>query len=125
MRDGKFEFVVTSVECGVSRIGGAYVYRDAQGQFCLVRLTVTNIGSQPQMFDASYQRAYNAAGQQYDTDGLAGFYLDEDDRAFLEDINPGNSVKATLVFDIPPGAAIAKLELHDSMFSFGVTVVVA
>lgn len=125
VRDGRFEFVVTSVECGVARIGGAYVYRDAQGQFCLVRLTVTNIGSQPQMFDASYQRAYNAAGQQYDTDGLAGFYLDEDDRAFLEDINPGNSVKATLVFDIPPGAAIAKLELHDSMFSFGVTVVVA
>jgi len=125
VRDGKFEFVVTSIECGITRVGDAYLYRDAQGQFCLVRLTVTNIGDWPQMFTAANQHAYNAAGQWYDADSVAGLYLDVNSRAFLEDINPGNSVEATLVFDIPPDGAITKLELHDSMFSFGVTVVVA
>ena len=43
-------------------------------------------------------------------------------RAFLEDINPGNSVKGIVVFDIPKDGQIVKLELHDSAFSGGVVV---
>jgi hypothetical protein len=36
VRDGKFEFVVRSVQCGVDQIGPDYADERAQGQFCLV-----------------------------------------------------------------------------------------
>jgi Domain of unknown function (DUF4352) len=49
-------------------------------------------------------------------------YLEGDSHAFLEDINPGNSVNGIIVFDIPKDATIVKLELHDSAFSGGVVV---
>jgi hypothetical protein len=35
---------------------------------------------------------------------------------------PGNSLTGTVVFDIPVDAVPASLELHDSLFSGGVTV---
>jgi hypothetical protein len=121
-RDGQFEFTVTKVECGIAEVGGEYLNKKAQGQFCLVHVTVKNIGNEARTFNDSSQHAYNAAGQKYDADGAAGIYLDSDSHAFLEDINPGNSVNGIVVFDIPKDAKIVKLELHDSSFSGGVVV---
>jgi hypothetical protein len=121
-RDGKFEFVVQKVECGISSIGDSVVGKKAQGQFCEVHLTVKNIGDKAQLFDSSSQHAYNAAGQKYDADGEAGIYLGDSGNAFLNNINPGNTVTGIVVFDIPAGQKITKLELHDSPFSGGVTV---
>ena len=46
----------------------------------------------------------------------------EDNKTFLEDINPGNSVVGTVVFDVPKGTKVTELELHDSAFSGGVKV---
>lgn len=121
-RDGKFEFKVTKIECGVAQIGDQYLNVKAQGQFCKVSVSVANIGDKPRMFDASSQHAFNAAGQQYDADSTAGIYLEDAGNAFLKDINPGNSVAGIVVFDIAKGASIKRLELHDSAFSGGVTV---
>jgi len=41
--------------------------------------------------------------------------------------NPGNTVRAVILFDLPKGdrAVKAELELHDSAFSGGVTVSLA
>ncbi len=122
VRDGKFEFVVTSQKCGVPRVGGQYLNHNAQGQFCLIAVTVKNIGDVPQTLDASSQKAFNAAGQELAADGEASIYANEDHQTFLNQINPGNSVKGILVFDIPKGAALQRLELHDSPFSGGVEV---
>ena len=52
----------------------------------------------------------------------AAIYANEDQQVLFEEINPGNTVKGKLVFDIPKGAKLASLEPHDSMFSGGVTV---
>lgn len=125
VRDGKFEFTVTKVQCGASQIGSNDFGVKAQGQFCRVSLTVKNIGDKAQMFDGSSQHAFNAAGQKYDADTAAAIYLGDEANSFLKDINPGNSVNGTVVFDIPKDAAITKLELHDSAFSGGVTVKVS
>jgi hypothetical protein len=121
-RDGKFEFVVSKLECGISKIGDQYLNRTAQGQFCKVSMSVKNIGNEAKLFTDSNQHAYNAAGQKYEADSAAAIYLGQDSKSFLENINPGNAVNGVIIFDIPKDGKIVKLELHDSAFSGGVTV---
>ncbi|MEU1244084.1 DUF4352 domain-containing protein [Micromonospora parva] len=121
-RDGKFEFTVKSSKCGVAKIGSEPLAQKAQGQFCLVTLNVKNIGKEAQMFDGSSQKAYAADGTEYSADSGAAIYANKNADTFLNDINPGNQVTGVVVFDIPKNAKLAKLELHDSMFSGGVDV---
>jgi hypothetical protein len=121
-RDGKFEFVVQKVECGKKQVGDQYLNKTAQGQFCLVTVSVKSIGTKAQMFDGSSQKAAGAGGVKYTNDGVAEMYANQDTATFLNEINPGNQVTGVLVFDIPQDATIKSLELHDSMFSGGVTV---
>jgi hypothetical protein len=120
--DGDFEFTINGMRCGVPRVGGEYFNKDAQGQFCLVEINVTNIGDGSKTFTSDYQKAFNSAGQEFEADGGAEIYINKDAATMYNTINPGNTVAATLVFDIPQGAKITKFELHDSMSSSGVTV---
>jgi hypothetical protein len=122
VRDGKFEFTVTAVECGIAQVGNEILSEQAQGQFCKVSLTVKNIGNEAQMFLDANQYAFNAEGNKYEADSAAAIYLEEESSSFLENINPGNTVTGVILFDIPKDASIVKLELHDSAFSGGVTV---
>jgi len=121
VRDGKFEFTVTSVKDGVASVGDDVLGQEAQGQFVLVRVTVKNIGDKAQLFDGSSQTAFDADGREFSSDSEAAIYV-KGSESFLNEINPGNSVKATVVFDVPKGAKLTKVELHDSMFSGGVDV---
>ncbi|MDG4830456.1 DUF4352 domain-containing protein [Solwaraspora sp. WMMD1047] len=122
VRDGKFEFTVKSIKCGVNKIGSDLLGERAQGQFCLVTVHVKNIGKEAQYFDDSSQRAYDANDVEYSTDSGAAIYANEDAATFLNEINPGNQVTGVLVFDIPKKVKLTRLELHDSPFSGGVTV---
>ena len=125
VRDGDFAFVVTGVEPGVKQLGeGAWSTR-AQGEFVLVRVTVTNVGTESTMFSGTNQKLLDAQGREFDADsGSAVMYL-PDSESFLNQINPGNRVNATVVFDVPAGLAPTAIELHDSMFSGGATVALA
>lgn len=125
VRDGKFEFVVERMECGVTRIESEALHDTAQGQFCLVGLAITNIGSKPRAFTSTGQQAYNAAGDEYDSDTEATLYANTEHQVWFNNINPGNTLHGVVVFDIPTDAAITELELHDSWFSDGVRVAVA
>ncbi|MFB9236302.1 DUF4352 domain-containing protein [Plantactinospora siamensis] len=123
VRDGKFEFVVKKVTCGVGKVGSSMLNQKPQGQFCLVTVTVKNIGKRAQTLDGASQQAYAANGTEYSTDAEAGIYANQDGNStFFNDINPGNQVTGVLVFDVPKNVKLAKLELHDSAFSGGVTV---
>lgn len=121
-RDGKFEFTVKSSKCGVAKIGTDLIGAKAQGQFCLVTLNVKNIGKESQTLDGSSQKALAADGTEYSSDTEAGLYANKEASTFFEEINPGNQVTGVFVFDIPKNVKLTKLELHDSMFSGGVTV---
>lgn len=121
VRDGKFEFTVTEVETGISEVGDEFLSEQAQGQFVLVHMTVSNIGDQAQMLSGSNQTLIDDQGREHSANGSAAIYL-EGSETFLNDINPGNSVEGTVIFDIPADAQPAAVELHDSMFSGGVTV---
>ncbi|MEV0329310.1 DUF4352 domain-containing protein [Micromonospora echinospora] len=69
------------------------------------------------MFDGSSQKAYAADDIEYSTDGAAAAYAKKNAETFLDDIDPGNQVTGVIVFDIPKGVKLTKLELHDSPFS--------
>jgi hypothetical protein len=119
-RDGNFEFVVTGVEPPVRRLGESFLEEEAQGEFIIVRVDVSNIGKDPRTLSSGSQYAYAGDARYADTliIGLEGA-----DRAFVENINPGNKVtNVPIVFDVPPGTQLTHLELHDSPFSGGVRV---
>ena len=121
-RDGKFEFTVTKVECGKAKVGGTYLNKAAQGQFCLVTINVKNIGNEARTLDSSSQEASGPNGVKYKADGVASMYANPNSEVFLNEINPGNQVVGIVVFDIPKDSKIIGLELHDSSFSDGVKV---
>ena len=124
VRDGKFEFTVRSVKYGINEVGDEYFGKKAQGQFVAVDVTVKNIGDKAQMMFASNQYAFNAKDQKFSADSEAGIY-DDQSQLLWEDINPGNTVRGKIYFDVPKGTKLVKLELHDSMFSGGVEVSLA
>jgi hypothetical protein len=121
VRDGKFEFTVLKVKAGPARIGDEYLGKTAQGQFLLVTVKVENIGDKAQLFAGSSQQGFDAKGRTFNADDEAAIYLG-DAKSFLTEINPGNTVTGVIVFDVPKGTQLNRLELHDSMFSGGVEV---
>jgi hypothetical protein len=125
VRDGKFEFVVSKVDCSKTKVGSQFLNKKSQGKFCQVSVKVKNIGAEAQFFDGSSQKAMDAKGTEYSNDSTAEIYANEDNATFLNEINPGNSAKGRLIFDVPKSVKITKLELHDSPFSGGVEVSLA
>lgn len=121
--DGKFEFTVSSVECGKTSVGtNQYLTKTAQGQYCLLNVSVKNIGDQAQSLLSSNQYLLNASGQKYSADDVATMYNTPNGTSWYNDINPGNSVNGAIVFDIPKDQTATTAELHDSAFSSGVKV---
>ncbi len=123
VRDGRFEFTVTSVECGKSSVGAnQYLTKQAQGQFCLLNITVKNIGNDAQSLFSANQSVYNATGQKYSADDVATTYAAPEGSTWYSNINPGNSVTGTVVFDLPKDQTPTTAELHDSAYSGGAKV---
>lgn len=122
VRDGKFEFTVTAVDPGIATIGTGGVTRTAQGQFILAHVSVKNIGDQAQTltFNSGAQKLTDKQGRQATASPTARIYVNSQN--FLAQINPGNSVQWVVVFDVPKDSVPATFELHDSLFSRGVTV---
>lgn len=121
VRDGKFEFVVSKVTCGIKSVGNEYLNTKAQGQFCRLDVSISNIGDEPQTMFADNQIAYDSKGRKFSADSEASIY-DDKSEVLLEEINPGNTIKGRVYFDVPKNVKLAKVELHDSAFSDGVDV---
>lgn len=121
VEDGKFAFKVTKVETGLPQVGTGLTASKAQGQYIVVHLTVTNIGDRAQTFHDGAQKLIDAKGREYSADTGAAIWL-EGSNSFLKEINPGNSVTGFLLFDVPKNVDLRAVELHDSIFSGGVTV---
>ncbi|NEA27345.1 DUF4352 domain-containing protein [Actinomadura bangladeshensis] len=121
-RDGKFAFTVTRVKKGVKKVGDQYFGDTAQGQFVFIYVTVKNIGDRSRTFSDVNQTLIDAKGRKFEADPEASAWTSQESKSFFEQINPGNSVKGTLIYDVPRGTKLKAIELHDSMWSGGVTV---
>lgn len=115
VRDGKFSFTVLEVEGGASTYGDGFLTEDAQGEFTIVTIRVENIGEAAQMFTASNVQGIDSKGRMLEAETGFG-------DAFLEDINPGNSVTAEVAFDVAKDVSLDGIVVHDSMFSDGATI---
>ncbi len=120
VRDGTFEFTVTGVEHRDS-VGDPYLTQQAQGQYVVVTVRVSNIGDQQGFFTDSDQYLLDANDRQYSADSAAGTSISGND-VLYNPINPGNNVEGQLVFDVPPDTATDRIELHDSFMSEGAVV---
>jgi eukaryotic-like serine/threonine-protein kinase len=120
-RDGQFEFVVRSVRCGLRRVGPELARQTPQGRFCLVAVSVANVGTEARDFAAGQQRLFGADGRRHSVDAAATA-ANGSVRLLHSLVNPGNRIEGTLVYDVPPRMRPARMELHDSPFSRGVTV---
>ncbi|RDH76980.1 DUF4352 domain-containing protein [Mycolicibacterium moriokaense] len=119
VRDGNFEFVVSGIERApaVADAGFPELQKVAQGEFVLVKMTVTNVGSAPQTFFASFNTLSDGTTE-FSSDDEAWIYLGNT----LADLNPGDSIDTAVVFDVPVGTDPQSIELHDGPLSEGVTV---
>lgn len=70
---------------------------------------------------ADNQYAFDTKGRKFSANSMASM-ADESSQVLWEEINPGNAVKGNVYFDVPKGAKVTSLELHDSAFSGGVKV---
>jgi hypothetical protein len=123
VRDGKFEFVVKTVQPGLTEVGdNPYLAKKAQGQFVVVTLSVQNIGDRAQGFSPSDQKLIDNQGRSFDSDAAAQIALGGSDIPVWDNINPGNAVDVKVVYDMPRDAIPTSITLHDSMFSGGATV---
>jgi hypothetical protein len=121
VKDGRFEFVVTSVECGHDTLG-TLVRATAKGQYCVVDLSVTNTGTEAQTFTEGLQRALGPEGEAYSSDAGAGVIVNVGFTSLWSTVDPGATLTGKIVYDIPDEASIVKLELHDAIFSRGAVV---
>ncbi|MER7459338.1 DUF4352 domain-containing protein [Micromonospora sp. NPDC126480] len=125
VRGGDFEFTVNSVKCGISQVGDSFLNRKAQGMFCRVNISVKNVTRSAHMFHADGTvTAQDAAGREYDADGTAGMYGNDDANGFLDEINPGNTVRANVFFDVPKGTKLKTVTFDAGLFTLAEDAVV-
>lgn len=120
IRDGKFEFRVLNVTRAqqAGDLSNQFETVDAQGEFIIVTMSVTNIGDQAQSYFGGNQKLVDTSGRQYNANSEADMWSNKG----TGEINPGNSIRVDAAFDVPPGTQPAELEVHDSMFSGGASV---
>lgn len=110
---GDLEFVVDGIETGLESIGDGFLDEQAQGQYALVEIAVTNVGNEAATFYDGDQILIDTDGREHSSDSGPWIYLDDGDGLFITDINPGNTATGTLVFDIPTDATPASVLLSD------------
>ncbi|GIG58933.1 hypothetical protein Lfu02_33050 [Longispora fulva] len=125
IRDAGFEFVAQNVRCGVERVGTDALNKTPQGQYCLVTLGVKNTATEARVFTDSLQRAFTDAPAEVRSDPVAGVYANGDNQALVKEIPAGAQATGIVVFDIPKGAKLTRLELHGGVSGQGTVVPVS
>ncbi|MEO8555029.1 MAG: DUF4352 domain-containing protein [Actinomycetota bacterium] len=122
VHDGNSDFVVTGVEHpGKTLAGKAGKTLTARGEFVVVRVDITNIGTVPQSPDCSCQLLINDKAWEFEPS--PSILSTKEALKFVQRINPGETVKdVILLFDLAPGTEACCIELHDSQSSPGVMV---
>jgi Domain of unknown function (DUF4352) len=106
--DGPLSFTVNGIEVGPTVVmSDAPLEKTAVGEFIVVHMTVTNVGTDPSTFIGMFQTLH-AGGTTYPLDDEATAYLE----GTYADLAPGQSADVSVAFDVPPGTPPESIELH-------------
>lgn len=114
VRSGDMVFTITKVRTGVKSVGDEYLGEKAQGHFVLVDVKVKNVGDEAVTLWGFDHKLIDGKGREYSPNETAGIYVSEAN-ALVEEINPGNAAKGTIVFDMPKGAKPVEAQLSGGM----------
>jgi Domain of unknown function (DUF4352) len=117
VRDGGLEFIVYGVRLAPSISSDHTSYR-AHGRYVLVRLSVTNVGDQPETYMAIDQKLI-VDGKQYDYAAEPTILLDPN---ATSQITPGINITVLIAYDVPAGTRPGSIELHRAAGTPGVVV---
>lgn len=118
-RSGNFTFVVHRVETVDVIVEPEYPDHNvtADGEFIVVKVTVTNVSDTAQTFDSSFSTLTDD-GVEYGVDGAARRYVG----TATKQVAAAGSADVALVFDLPMGAQPQAIVLRGDPFTDGVTV---
>jgi hypothetical protein len=89
----------------------------AAGEFVVVKLTATNVSGHKQTFLTSFDTVSDGSTE-YEVDDAAWRYVGKR----MADVDPGKSIEAAVVFDVPKGVDLDSIVLRDGRFAEGVAV---
>lgn len=125
VRGGDFEFTVHSSKCGITEVGNEFLNHKPQGTFCRIDVSVKNVTKKAHLFHADGTvKAKDKDGTEFSADGEAGIYGNKEGAGFLDEINPGNQVRAFVYFDVPKGTKLATITLDAGLFTLAEDAIV-
>jgi hypothetical protein len=112
-------FLITAVDSAptITSPDNEYLTKDAQGEFIIVTMDVTDTGTETANYSASLQKLLSG-GTAFEPDLEASYYLG----SVFEQLAPGDQITATIVYDVPPGTVPDGIELHGDGIGPGITV---
>lgn len=123
VQDGNLEFAVEDVRRDVSEIGDAYFGTSpSAGSYTIVTLSVHNTSDEAVTFDGAYVMGMDSAGSRVPSDREAQYYANEDGSGMLTTLAPGVEIRTSIAFELPESDKLVGVEVHDSVFSRGATI---
>ncbi|HEX5144414.1 MAG TPA: DUF4352 domain-containing protein, partial [Mycobacterium sp.] len=125
VQDGPMEFQVRDISRAQTvgdPSGNPYLTSKADGEFLVFTLSVRNTGHSPINYFGQNQNLIDTTGRMYSAANDADMFMSASDGNPMGAINPDDSIKVKLAFDVPPGTAPSILSLHFTGHSEGVQV---
>lgn len=124
--DGDLSFLVRSIDCTPAQVVGATPHT-AQGTFCVLALSIRNVGRRPVTLDGKNQALEDAMRRRFGVDPAvtADHPANNGLDMFAAVVNPGNELTGVLVFDVPPDTKPVSVSLHSGSAGFGAIIFLA
>lgn len=94
----------------------------AQGQFIPVTLSVTNAGEEASTFFASDVKLIDDQGREFEYSSDASIWGTDDGGLLLDEVNPGNTLKGKIWFDVPEATNVTELTISSGFLSSPISV---
>ena len=115
---GDVEFTLTNFRCGVQPTGlGQKI--EPQGKFCVIDVSVKNVGKQEALISDSDITLVDAHGLEFSASSDTLFV---DGVLMFETVNPGNKVSGKVYFDVPQDVTPTAAQVKSGWFTKTQTV---
>jgi len=107
---GNISYVVKSIS-EKTTLSNSFDSKTTQGKYLVINIDVTNNDKESRMIDTAMFKLHDSKERVFDPDSTLDMYVNQDLGFFLENLNPGISRNANIVFELPKDAIELKLEL--------------